>query len=58
MTDKSKQIKKGDILICKIEEYGGRGKEYFDCNVIAKNKDGVDVVYLSGFHSRNDFVKW
>ena len=47
-----------DTIICLIDEYSSGKKLAFDCHVLLKNAKGVDVVYLSGYKSRNDFVEW
>jgi hypothetical protein len=48
----------GDTLICMIDEWGRGEKQAFDGHVTWKNGRGVDVCYLSGYRSRNDFVEW
>ena len=55
---KAKHIKKDDTVICKIDEWRDDNPSWFDGTVISKNKKGVDVLYLSGYRSRNDFVEW
>lgn len=47
-----------DTIICLIDEYRSGKKSAFDCHVLQKNERGVDVIYLSGYRSRNDFVEW
>ena len=49
-------ISKKDILICMVEEYAEQGKEAFDCTITSIDDDSVDVLYLSGYKSRNDTV--
>jgi len=51
-------VKVDDVVICLIDEWKTGKKTAFDCNVLSKNEKGVDVVYLSGYRSRNDFVEW
>lgn len=48
----------GDTLICMIDEWSRGDKQAFDGHVTWKNERGVDVCYLSGYRSRNDFVEW
>ena len=48
----------GDTLICMIDEWNRGDKQAFDGTVTWKNQRGVDVCYLSGYRSRNDFVEW
>lgn len=48
----------GDTLICMIDEWNRGDKQAFDGHVTWKNERGVDVCYLSGYRSRNDFVEW
>lgn len=51
-------IKSGDVLICSIDEWRDGKPFNFDCHVLMKLNGGFDVVYLSGFRSRNDFVPY
>lgn len=51
-------IKTGDTVICMIDEWRRGEKQAFDGTVTWKNERGVDVCYLSGYRSRNDFVEW
>jgi hypothetical protein len=51
-------VKPDDVLICMIDEWGKGEKEAFDCHITSIRKAGVDVCYLSGYRSRNDFVPW
>jgi len=48
----------GDTVICLIDEWRSGRKKSFDATVMSKTEKGVDVLYLSGFRSRNDFVEW
>lgn len=48
----------GNTLICMIDEWNRGDKQAFDGHVTRKNERGVDVCYLSGYRSRNDFVEW
>lgn len=41
-----------------IDEWGKGEQDAFDCHITSIRKDGVDVCYLSGYRSRNDFVPW
>jgi hypothetical protein len=52
------KINKGDTLICMIDEWNEGDKESFDCHITSFEETGVNVIYLSGFRSRNDFVPW
>lgn len=54
----NENIKVGDTLICMIDEWGRGEKSAFDGHVTWMNSRGVDVSYLSGYRSRNDFVPW
>lgn len=51
-------VSKGDTLICMIDEWRLGAKQAFDGNVISKTEKGVELCYLSGYRSRNDFVEW
>ena len=48
----------GNIVIFRVDEWGDGRKSEFDGHVISMNEKGVDVVYLSGYRSRNDFIEW
>ena len=48
----------GDTVICLIDEWRSGRKNSFDGTVLSKNEKGAEVVYLSGYRSRNDFVEW
>lgn len=50
------EIKEGDTIICMIDEFNNGNKSSFDCTVLSKLNNGFDVIYLSGYRSRNDFV--
>ena len=54
----SESVKVGDTVICMIDEWRKGSKECFDCSVLIKENKGVEVLYLSGYRSRNDFVEW
>jgi hypothetical protein len=41
-----------------IDEYNDGNKCSFDGHVQAIDDKGVDVLYLGGYRSRNDFVHW
>jgi hypothetical protein len=47
-----------DVLICMIDEWNEGEKHAFDCYITGIRESGVDVCYLSGYRSRNDFVPW
>jgi hypothetical protein len=51
-------VKEGDVVIAMIDEWRDGSVNAFDCNVLDINDKGVEVVYLSGYRSRNDFVEW
>lgn len=54
--EKLSSIKDNDIIICMIDEWNNGEKCPFDCHILTRNNKGFDVVYLSGYRSRNDFV--
>lgn len=56
--DVQKSVVVGDTIICMVDEWRSGKKVAFDGTVLFKNERGVDIVYLSGFRSRNDFVEW
>ncbi len=58
MTNEEKflSIKDDDTIICMIDEWNEGRKFPFDCHILYRNSAGFDVVYLSGYRSRNDFV--
>jgi hypothetical protein len=51
-------VKEGDVIIAMIDEWRNGEKSAFDGNVLFVNDKGAEVVYLSGYRSRNDFVEW
>lgn len=51
-------VKEDNVIICMIDEFRNGKKEAFDCHVLYTNEKGAEVVYLSGYKSRNDFVEW
>lgn len=53
-----KNIKLKDTVICRIDEWRDGNLSWYDGTVISKTAKGVDVIYLSGYRSRNDFVEW
>ncbi len=46
----------GDKVIFRCDEYGDGNIVDFDGSVQDINDKGVDVLYLSGYKSRNDFI--
>jgi hypothetical protein len=57
-TDIASLLNIGDTVICLIDEWRKGSKSAFDGQITTKNEKGVDVLYLSSFRSRNDFVEW
>ena len=55
---KKDRPKEGDTVIFKVDEYRNGSVSEFDGHVLSKTDLGVDVVYLSGYKSRNDFIPW
>lgn len=53
-----KNIIEGDIIIFRVDEFRDGNIQEFDGNVLFVNNKGVDVVYLSGYRSRNDFIPY
>lgn len=51
-----KDLKIGDIIIFLCDEWRDGQKSDFDGNILSVSETGVDVVYLSGYRSRNDFI--
>lgn len=51
-------INTDDILICTIDVHGDGRYHNYDCRVIRIDGNGVDTLYLEGYHSRNDYVSW
>ena len=51
-------IKVGNTVIFFVDEYRKGKKEEFDGQVQSIREDGVSVIYLSGYRSRNDFIPW
>lgn len=50
------KIKKDDKIIFRVDEWRDGTKTEFDGTVLSVNNLGVDVLYLSGYRSRNDFI--
>ena len=57
MKDKSKVLKVGDTVIFYVDEWGNGKKEVFDGNIVYISPKGYDILYLSGYRSRNDLVQ-
>ena len=51
-------IKINNTIVFYCDEYNNGDIEAFDGTVQTINEKGVDVVYLSGYQSRNDFILW
>ena len=51
-------IKVGNTLIFKCDEYRDGHICEFDGTVQMISEKGVEVIYLSGYKSRNDFIPW
>ncbi|WP_010322985.1 hypothetical protein [Marinobacterium stanieri] len=52
------QVAKGDTIIFLVDEYRNGKPTHFDGEILSVEDKGVDVIYLSGHHSRNDFIPW
>ncbi len=51
-------VKVGNTVIFLVDEWRNGEKSDFDGSVTSVTDTGVDVCYLSGFRSRNDFIPW
>lgn len=49
-------IHKGDTVIFLCDEYRDGDIREFDGHVLYTDDKGVDILYLSGYKSRNDYV--
>lgn len=58
MIASKENIKINNIIIFKCDEYGNGHIMEFDGHVQSINDNGVNVLYLSGYKSRNDFIPW
>ena len=58
MKASAENIKIGDTVIFKCDEYRNGKSKDFDGTVLAIDESGCDIVYLSGCMSRNDRVLW
>lgn len=58
ITASPETVKENNVIICMIDEWNNGDKSAYDCRAHTMNSEGVNVVYLSGYRSRNDFVKW
>ena len=56
--DAKGNVKEEDVIICLVDEWHSGDKSAFDGDVVSVKDDGVDVIYLSGYRSRNDFIPW
>lgn len=56
MQASSETIKVNNTIIFSCDEWRDGNKTEFDGHVQSVRDEGVDVVYLSGFRSRNDFI--
>lgn len=54
----SDKVAVNNVVICLVDEYRQGKKEAFDAHVQRVQDNGIDVIYLSGHRSRNDFVPW
>ena len=48
----------GNVVIFLVDEFRNGNIEEFDGNVLGITAKGIDVIYLSGHRSRNDFIPW
>jgi ABC-type branched-subunit amino acid transport system substrate-binding protein len=58
MKASSINIKKGNVIVFNCDEYRNGNTSEYDGHVVSVCDKGVDVIYLSGYKSRNDFIKW
>jgi len=56
MQANSETIKVNNTIIFRCDEWRDGNKSEFDGQVQLVREKGVDVVYLSGYRSRNDFI--
>lgn len=50
--------KEGDTIIFRVDEYRNGNVMEMDGNVLYQTPKGVEVLYLSGYRSRNDLIEW
>lgn len=48
----------GNVIIFNCDEFCNGDKQQFDGHIQIISDKGVDVIYLSGYRSRNDFIEW
>lgn len=59
MTDEIKAaLSEGDTIIFRCDEWRDGRMCEFDGHVQGVRENGVDVLYLSGYRSRNNFIEW
>ena len=58
MKASKESIKVDDVIIFRVDEWRDGTKTEFDGNVQSVRDDGLDLIYLSGHRSRNDFIPW
>jgi hypothetical protein len=56
MQANSETIKINNVIIFRCDEWRNGNKTEFDGHVQSVREEGVNVVYLSGYRSRNDFI--
>lgn len=52
------EIKIDNTIIFNVDEYRDNHIVDFDGKVQNVSENGVDVIYVSGYKSRNDFISW
>ena len=58
MANAKEDIKKGDTVIFRVDEFRDGHITEFDGEVYSVSDRGVDVKYLSGYRSRDDLIPW
>lgn len=58
ITPDKDNIKVGNTLIFRCDEYRDGNITEYDGHVILVGDKGADLIYLSGYKSRNDFIPW
>ena len=58
MKANAENIKIGNTVIFKCDEYRNGKIQEFDGTVLMIDENGCEVVYLSGYRSRNDHILW
>jgi hypothetical protein len=58
MNQAKENVSVGDVVIFRIDSSRDGYIQEFDGHIQIINDKGVDILYLSGYKSCNDFIEW